>query len=193
MIRSAPPTFGPVWAGPGVVRGRRGPGTGLRKSGSAQRDPGPGASTHRPRLAQCEPGATKSTPPRTVRPQRDRIHLRSIPASPPRTMRARVTSPKRHPRECAGGQRTRDSPRGAPEGNARPLTGGAPRRPRRAGGRARAWSGRRTRRNRPGGGVRLPFTGVGATGGGVALGGECRRTSPPRLTTTCAGPSSTGV
>ena len=46
-------------------------------------------------------------------------------------------------------------------------------------------------------GVRLPSTGVGATGGGGALGGvdpgeECKRASPPRLTTTCAGSTPAG-
>ena len=34
------------------------------------------------RLAQCEPGATQSTPPRAVRAQRNGIRLRSIRASP---------------------------------------------------------------------------------------------------------------
>jgi len=34
-----------------------------------------------------------------VRAQRDTIHLRSILASPPRTMRAQMTSPNRLPRE----------------------------------------------------------------------------------------------
>ena len=73
-------------------------GAGLRKSRSAQRDPGPGAGAGRGRLAQCEPSATQSTSPRAVRAQRDKIHLRSIRASPPRTMRPEVTSPNRLPR-----------------------------------------------------------------------------------------------
>jgi len=62
-------------------------GAGLRKSRSAQRDPGPGAGAGRGRLAQCEPSATRSTPPRAARAQRDTIRLRWIRASPPRTMR----------------------------------------------------------------------------------------------------------
>ena len=68
-------------------------GAGLRKSRSAQRDPGPGAGAGRGRLAQCEPSATRSTPPRAARAQRDTIRLRWIRASPPRTMRPEVTSP----------------------------------------------------------------------------------------------------
>ena len=50
------------------------------------------------RIAQCELSATQSTPPRAVRAQRDTIRLRSILASPPRTMRPEVTSPIRLPR-----------------------------------------------------------------------------------------------
>ena len=72
-------------------------GAGLRKSRSAQRDPGPGAGAGRGRLAQCEPSATRSTPPRAARAQRDTIRLRWIRASPPRTMRPEVTSPNRFP------------------------------------------------------------------------------------------------
>ena len=72
-------------------------GAGLRKSRSAQRDPGPGAGAGRGRLAQCEPSATRSTPPRAARAQRDTIRLRWIRASPPRTMRPEVTSPNRLP------------------------------------------------------------------------------------------------
>ena len=77
-------------------------GPGLRKSRSAQRDPGPGADAGptgegRARLAQCEPSATQSASPRAVRAQRDIIHLSSIRASPPGAMRAQVTSPKRLP------------------------------------------------------------------------------------------------
>ena len=77
-------------------------GPGLRKSRSAQRDPGPGADAGptgegRARLAQCEPSATQSASPRAVRAQRDIIRLSSIRASPPGAMRAQVTSPKRLP------------------------------------------------------------------------------------------------
>ena len=72
-------------------------GAGLRKSRSAQRDPGPGAGAGRGRLAQCEPSATRSTPPRAARAQRDIIRLRSIRASPPRTIRPEVTSQNRLP------------------------------------------------------------------------------------------------
>ena len=59
------------------------------------------AGAGRVRLAQCEPGAAQSAPPRAVRAQRDGIRLRSILAIPPRTMRARVTSPKPLPRGSA--------------------------------------------------------------------------------------------
>ena len=72
-------------------------GSGLRNSSSAQRDPGAGAGMGRARLAQCEPSATQSTPPRAVRAQRDEIRPSSIRASPPRTMRPEVTSPNRLP------------------------------------------------------------------------------------------------
>ena len=63
--------------------------------GRDRRDPGPAQT--RARLAQCEPSATKSASARTMRAQRDKIRLRSIRASPPRTMRSQVTSPKRLP------------------------------------------------------------------------------------------------
>ena len=82
-------------------------GAGLRKSRSAQRDPGPGAGAGRGRLAQCEPSATRSTPPRAARAQRDTIRLRWIRASPPRTMRPEVTSPNPLPR---GGAQADDAP-----------------------------------------------------------------------------------
>ena len=91
-----PSTFGSARirpTGPGPGRG----GSGLRNSSSAQRDPGAGAGMGRARLAQCEPSATKSTPPRAVRAQRDEIRPSSIRASPPRTMRPEVTSPNRLP------------------------------------------------------------------------------------------------
>ena len=55
------------------------------------------APARRVRLAQCEPSATQSTPPRAVRAQRDGIHLSAIRAIPPGAMRAQVTSPKRLP------------------------------------------------------------------------------------------------
>ena len=98
-----PSTFGPARirpTGPGPGRG------GLRNSSSAQRDPGAGARMGRDRLAQCEPSATQSTPPRAVRAQRDEIHLRSIRASPPRTMRPRGDITKSTPqRRGSGGRR----------------------------------------------------------------------------------------
>ena len=62
-----------------------------------RRIPAPGRGPGRGGLAQCEPSATRSTPPRTVRAQRDGIRPGSILASPPRTMRAEVTSPIRLP------------------------------------------------------------------------------------------------
>ena len=81
-------------------------GAGLRKSRSAQRDPGPGAGAGRGRLAQCEPSATRSTPPRAARAQRDTIRLRWIRASPPRTMRPRGDITKSTPqRRGSGGRR----------------------------------------------------------------------------------------
>ena len=55
------------------------------------------APARRVRLAQCEPSATQSTPPRAVRARRDEIRLHSIRAIPPGAMRAQVTSPKRLP------------------------------------------------------------------------------------------------
>ena len=55
------------------------------------------AGAGRARLTQCELSATQPIPPCAVRAQRDGIRLRSILASPPRTMRAQVTSPKRLP------------------------------------------------------------------------------------------------
>ena len=100
-------------------------GAGLRKSRSAQRDPGPGAGAGRGRLAQCEPSATRSTPPRAVRAQRDGIRLSSIRASPPRTMRPEVTSPIRLPRG-----RGADGQRGPRRGRVRICCKGAPRRDR---------------------------------------------------------------
>ena len=95
-------------------------GAGLRKSRSAQRDPGPGAGAGRGRLAQCEPSATRSTPPRAARAQRDTIRLRWIRASPPRTMRPEVTSPNRFSQGAGGAPMlcqdtcaaSHDSPRG---------------------------------------------------------------------------------
>ena len=69
---------------------------GCSGGGSESRPPAPTARG-RGRLAQCEPGATQSTPPRAMRAQGDEIHPRSIRASPPRTMRPEVTSPKRLP------------------------------------------------------------------------------------------------
>ena len=83
-------------------------GSGLRNSSSAQRDPGAGARMGRDRLAQCEPSATKSTPPRAVRAQRDGIRPSSIRASPPRTMRPEVTSPNRLPQGAGARPRLRD-------------------------------------------------------------------------------------
>ena len=71
-----PPTFRLAWADPETAE------TGARRA----------------RLAQCEPSATKSTPARAVRSQRDGIHPRSILAIPPRTMRAQMTSLIRLPR-----------------------------------------------------------------------------------------------
>ena len=81
---------------------------GLRNSSSAQRDPGAGARMGRDRLAQCEPSATQSTPPRAVRAQRDGIRPSSIRASPPRTMRPEVTSPIRLPQGAGARPRLRD-------------------------------------------------------------------------------------
>ena len=90
---------------------RAGPGRGgLRNSSSAQRDPGAGARMGRDRLAQCEPSATKSTPPRAVRAQRDEIRPSSIRASPPRTMRPEVTSPIRLPQGRGSGAASRSAP-----------------------------------------------------------------------------------
>ncbi len=102
-----PSTFGPARirpTGPGPGRG----GSGLRNSSSAQRDPGAGARMGRDRLAQCEPSATQSTPPRAVRAQRDGIRPSSIRASPPRTMRPEVTSPNRLPQGAGARPRLRD-------------------------------------------------------------------------------------
>ena len=97
-----------MWRGPG----RGGPGSALadsvlaRTGTGAARDRGQGfrdqlaragTGVARARLAQCEPGATRSIPPRAVRARRDEIHPSSIPASPPRTMRPEATSPKRLP------------------------------------------------------------------------------------------------
>ena len=70
--------------------------------------PGPGAGAGRVRLAQCEPSATQSTPPRAVRAQRDGIRPSSIRASPPRTMRPEVTSPNRLPQGAGARPRLRD-------------------------------------------------------------------------------------
>ncbi len=70
--------------------------------------PGPGAGAGRVRLAQCEPSATQSTPPRAVRAQRDEIRPSSIRASPPRTMRPEVTSPNRLPQGAGARPRLRD-------------------------------------------------------------------------------------
>ena len=83
-------------------------GSGLRNSSSAQRDPGAGARMGRDRLAQCEPSATQSTPPRAVRAQHDEIRPSSIRASPPRTMRPEVTSPNRLPQGAGARPRLRD-------------------------------------------------------------------------------------
>ena len=69
---------------------------GVLRWGAGSRPPAPTARG-RGRLAQCEPGATQSTPPRAMRAQGDEIHPRSIRASPPRTIRPEVTSPKRLP------------------------------------------------------------------------------------------------
>ena len=72
-----------------------------------RRIPAPGRGPGRGGLAQCEPSATRSTPPRTVRAQRDGIRPGSILASPPRTMRAEVTSPIRLPPGAGLGRRRR--------------------------------------------------------------------------------------
>ena len=104
-----PSTFGSARirpTGPGPGRG----GSGLRNSSSAQRDPGAGAGMGRARLAQCEPSATQSTPPRAVRAQRDEIRPSSIRASPPRTMRPEVTSPNRLPQGQSSGAASRSAP-----------------------------------------------------------------------------------
>ena len=122
-----PSTFGPARirpTGPGLGRG----GSGLRNSSSAQRDPGAGAGMGRARLAQCEPSATQSTPPRAVRAQRDEIRPSSIRASPPRTMRPEVTSPNRLPpgagqrRRLPLGAGTAPPPRVLPRHHAKGLT-----------------------------------------------------------------------
>ena len=100
-----------VWCSSGqvVMAARAGPGRGgLRNSSSAQRDPGAGARMGRDRLAQCEPSATQSTPPRAARAQRDGIRPSSIRASPPRTMRPEVTSPNRLPQGAGARPRLRD-------------------------------------------------------------------------------------
>ena len=102
-------------AGPGPVTGPH----------SETLPPAPAAGAGRARLAQCEPSATRSTPPRAVRAQRDGIRLSSIRASPPRTMRPEVTSPIRLPRG-----RGADGQRGPRRGRVRICCKGAPRRDR---------------------------------------------------------------
>ena len=79
--------------GPGSRRPRAEARAGPRRARGGADQP----ARTRARLAQCEFSATQSTSPRAVRAQRDIIRLRSIRASPPRTMRAQVTSPKRLP------------------------------------------------------------------------------------------------
>ena len=109
-----------MWCSSGqvVMAARAGAGRGgLRNSSSAQRDPGAGARMGRDRLAQCEPSATQSTPPRAVRAQRDGIRPSSIRASPPRTMRPEVTSPIRLPQGAGARPRLRDG-RTAPAASA---------------------------------------------------------------------------
>ena len=55
---------------------------------------------------------------RAMRAQRDKIRLRSIRASPPRTMRSQVTSPKRLPSGAGVGRVSREG-----AGASRPLGG----------------------------------------------------------------------
>ena len=114
-----PSTFGPARirpTGPGPGRG----GAACVIPAPLNEIPGPGTGAGRVRLAQCEPSATKSTPPRAVRAQRDEIRPSSIRASPPRTMRPEVTSPNRFSQGAGGAPMlcqdtcaaSHDSPRG---------------------------------------------------------------------------------
>ena len=86
----------PGWHGPDPGRPRPGPACAIPCLPDEIPELGPVRG--RVRLAQCEPSATQSTPAHAMRAQRDEIRLRSILVSPPGAMRARVTSPERHPR-----------------------------------------------------------------------------------------------
>ena len=139
-----------------------------------RRIPAPGRGPGRGGLAQCEPSATRSTPPRTVRAQRDGIRPGSILASPPRTMRAEVTSPIRLPPGAGLGRRRRRR-----RGRRRPTPPGG------AGARRRCppypWRIDRLPREReraPGGG-RLRDCAADFPGGGDPRRARTRRTPEP--------------
>ena len=113
---------------PGAVRTRqRGPGPGR----PSRRGPGPGRPSRRG-LAQCEPGATESAPPRAVRARHDgnRPDLRG--ARPPRDPPGRIPVGVRHPRSgrrgtgAAGSTRAgfREAPFRAPWDRRGGLAGG---------------------------------------------------------------------